>query len=415
MTVLVLALLAAVVLSCWVLWLNRYVIYTRDGAKLDFNLSPTLSEGNAAVPPVPGKPVDIVYQEDLGIEDPEDNVLKPLKGFYADTADLKADPEKLQETLVKLSAGTAVMVDVRNVRSEFYYPTSLGKNLQGLDPETFAAMVKELKKTDHYLVARLPAFREYYYILDDEDTRVAFGLPRAGGNGALWLDETGPNYWMNPISDGTLSHLVQIVAELKAMGFDEVVFTDFCFPPTEDILYEGDKTAVLNETAEHLVYNLATDTFCVSFLCDVEGFRLPEGRTRLYREKVDASMAQSVASTLQVPNTQINLVYLTETKDTRFDLFGALRPLPLGLEALPPVDQPPAEQPQEPEQPQAPAQTVSLGELRQKVVELAAKSTKMKDAVREIVKSFAPQVMQIPEDKIPEVWDKLEALEQGRA
>ena len=225
-TVLVLALLAAVVLSCWVLWLNRYVIYTRDGAKLDFNLSPTLSEGNAAVPPVPGKPVDIVYQEDLGIEDPEDDVLKPLKGFYADTADLKADPEKLQETLVKLSAGTAVMVDVRNVRSEFYYPTSLGRNLQGLDPEGFAAMVKELKKTDHYLIARLPAFREYYYILDDEDTRVAFGLPRAGGNGALWLDQSGPCYWLNPTDPNVINWIASIIMELKEMGFNEVVLAD---------------------------------------------------------------------------------------------------------------------------------------------------------------------------------------------
>lgn len=77
--------------------------------------------------------------------------------------------------------------------------------------------------------------------------------------------------------------------------------------------------------------------------------------------------------------------------------------------------EPAPEVPEEPEQSQAPVRTISLGELRQKVVELAAKSTKMKDAVREIVKSFAPQVMQIPEDKIPEVWDKLEALEQGRA
>ena len=51
-------------------------------------------------------------------------------------------------------------------------------------------------------------------------------------------------------------------------------------------------------------------------------------------------MAQSVAEGLSVPNAQINLVYLTEAMDTRFDAFGVLRPLPLGVTQLPPVTQP---------------------------------------------------------------------------
>ena len=38
-TVLVLLLIVMALALCWLLWLNRYVIYTRDGAKLDFNLS----------------------------------------------------------------------------------------------------------------------------------------------------------------------------------------------------------------------------------------------------------------------------------------------------------------------------------------------------------------------------------------
>lgn len=325
-TVLVLFLLTAVVLGCWVLWLNRYVIYTRDGVKLDFNLSPTLSEGNVAVPPVPGKPVDIVYQEDLGIEDPEDDVLKPLKGFYADTADLKANPEKLQETLVKLSAGTAVMVDVRNVRSEFYYVSGLGKEASDIDTEALTALITELKRTEHYLIARLPAFREYYYILDDEDTRVAFGLPRAGGNGALWLDETGPNYWMNPISDGTLSHLVQIVAELKAMGFDEVVFDDFCFPDTDRIAYDGDREAAIRDAAAFLAKVCTDEDFAVSFISEDPAFLLPEGRCRLYLKNADAGELAALVEATGLDPESGRLVFLTDTLDTRFDDYGVLRP-----------------------------------------------------------------------------------------
>ena len=52
-------------------------------------------------------------------------------------------------------------------------------------------------------------------------------------------------------------------------------------------------------------------------------------------------MAQSVADGLTVPSTQINLVYLTEAMDTRFDNYSVLRPLQLGVTPLPPATQPP--------------------------------------------------------------------------
>ena len=53
-----------------------------------------------------------------------------------------------------------------------------------------------------------------------------------------------------------------------------------------------------------------------------------------------------------MPNTQINLVYLTEANDTRFDLFSVLRPLPLGatqpLATQPPIQEPEADPGPEP-------------------------------------------------------------------
>ena len=55
-------------------------------------------------------------------------------------------------------------------------------------------------------------------------------------------------------------------------------------------------------------------------------------------------MAQAVAETLTVPDKAINLVYLTDVGDTRFDAFGVLRPLTLGMQQLPvptePVQEP---------------------------------------------------------------------------
>ena len=51
-TLLVLLVVGAVILGLWFLWLQRYVVYTRDdGAVLDFNLSETLPAGQEAQPP----------------------------------------------------------------------------------------------------------------------------------------------------------------------------------------------------------------------------------------------------------------------------------------------------------------------------------------------------------------------------
>ena len=46
--ILVLVLVASAALICWLLWLNRYIVYTRDGAKLDFSLSLQFPEGELA-------------------------------------------------------------------------------------------------------------------------------------------------------------------------------------------------------------------------------------------------------------------------------------------------------------------------------------------------------------------------------
>jgi len=60
---------------------------------------------------------------------------------------------------------------------------------------------------------------------------------------------------------------------------------------------------------------------------------------------------------------------------------------------------------------EVPSQTVTMNDLQQKVVALSAAGRKAE--TRDIVKKYAERVSQIPEDKIPEVWDQLMALEVG--
>ena len=327
---------------CWVLWLGRFVVYARDGVRLDFDWV-TPGSFVTAEPPEE-RSVNIRYDDGDEPVVEKSKELEKLTGCTISIDMLTGDIAELDEAIRQQPKGTAIALELKSGSGNFYYKTSMpkAKVSSKVDTDALGELLDYLAKADYYTIAMVPAFRDRAYGLDN----TSYGIHHSSGR-YLWAGED-KCYWLDPAKNGTRAWLVEIASELRDLGFDEVVFTDFCFPPTEDILYEGDKLAVLNETAEHLVYNLATEDFCVSFLCSEEGFRLPEGRTRLYRDKVDASMAQSVAEGVAVPDTQINLVYLTEAMDTRFDAYSVLRPLQLGVTPLPQPTEPQATESQEP-------------------------------------------------------------------
>lgn len=319
-TVLVIVLIAAIVFVCWLLWLNRYVIYTRDGVKLNFDLSLDFPEGQLAVPPTPGATIDIYYNEGENVILPENTELQQLSGIYITGEMLAQDISGIRQQLKTLPAETPVMLDVKNIRGEFYYTTSNGRNAAAIDTDQMDKLIRELKN-NHYLIAKLPALRDYWYGLENVDDGI-FNPNRL----SLWMDEERC-YWLNPASDGTLTYLVQIAKELRAMGFDEVVFDDFRIPATDAIYFEGDRDEALNHTAASLVTICATDTFAVSFANNTETFLLPEGRSRLYLQDVAAADAAAVAERTGFADPDIRLVFLTNMKDTRYDVYGVLRPM----------------------------------------------------------------------------------------
>jgi hypothetical protein len=80
-------------------------------------------------------------------------------------------------------------------------------------------------------------------------------------------------------------------------------------------------------------------------------------------------------------------------------------PAPLDENVIMPEPEPvaPAEEPKP---------TVTHDMIRQKVTQLmAGTDAQKKAATRDIVKSYAPNVTKLPQDKWPEIWEKLTALE----
>ena len=318
---LIFLLLAIVLWMVWIIWLDRYVVYTRDGAQLDFDRPIGAFSGVLAEPPELSDTVPIYYNEGEN-EINLSNELTTIHGYYADTAALRKSVDTVRQQIEQLPRGTPIMLDVKNTAGQFYYSTAVGSQTTSrIDIEAMDSLLEYLRGRNYYTIARLPAFRDYDFGLHN----VPYGLSLPSGIG-LWMDDTGC-YWLNPTSDGTLNYLIQIVNELKGLGFDEVVFTDFCFPDTQKILFDGDRTAAINNAAENLAIICSSGSFCVSFVSNDPLFRLPDRRCRLYRTGVAAADVRYAAEASGVTDTSSHLVFLTETNDTRYDDYCVLRPL----------------------------------------------------------------------------------------
>lgn len=317
-TLLVIAVVLAVVWGCFMIWVQRYVVYTADGGvRLDFNLPP-IDAGELAVPP---------ENDDITINFDADNEMVGGSTELAQFAGYYVEPETLQDIatvktqIQALPAGTAVMVDVKSIHGAFYYSSKVSsKRSNTVDTLQMDGLISYLKSRGMYAIARIPALRDYNYGLNN----VSDGVHHSSG-GYLHMDDSGC-YWLHPGSQGTLSYITQIIMELKGLGFDEVVLDDFRFPETTAILVNGDKAELLTNAAKVLVSACATDRFAVSFVKSAE-FTMPEGRSRLYLTGYDASQAADIAENSGVSNPAVKLVFLTELHDTRFEVYSVMRPL----------------------------------------------------------------------------------------
>ena len=309
---------------CWVVWLERYIVYTRDNdAVLDLEFNANELVGEVAKPPSSGGTgITIYYNEgDAAVE--VTNELTRLDGYYIDSDMLNNDLAGVWDMLDNLSSGTPVMIDVKSGYGSFYYTSSLSDAImsQSVSVTSVDGLIAELQNRGFYTIARVSAFRDYNFGLN----HVNCGLPYAGKQ-YLWAD-SGGCYWLDPTNATTLSWITSIVVELRDMGFNEVLLTDFCFPDSDKYTFSGDKDAALLSAANSLLSSCGSNTFTLSFCVDNAAFALPEGRSRIYLENVSASNVGSRASQATITNPEVRLVFLAENNDTRYNSFGVLRPI----------------------------------------------------------------------------------------
>lgn len=318
---LVIVLLLAIALVFFSIWLRRFVVYTPNGAKLDFSI---ISQDLPSQAPTPPDKLDISIEfAEEGTFPPEKPVeIQRLSGYYVEPDMLKNDIPGLRTKLEQLPAGTAVLLDLKSYWGYFFYSTNLGPSSDSYILAEVDALIADLAQSDLYLIARLPALRDYEFAKNN----TSCGLPTK--KGYLWTDENGC-YWLDPTDDGTLTHLIQIAKELRALGFDEVVFQNFYVPDSTKIVFNAERKEAIEAAAETLVTACATDSFTVSFMGYTVDLRLPENNCRLYLTDIAAADVSDILTQVQIADKARNVVFLALTNDTRYDVCGVLRPLEL--------------------------------------------------------------------------------------
>ena len=305
---------------CWLIWLGRFIVYSDGAARLDFDWVPSQNAVEAL--PQERETVAIHYNEgDDAINNSSE--LTQINGSYVTLADWLAGVDAVEKALQDLPSGSVVMLDLKSIYGNFYYSSKEadGNITDQVDVAAIDDLITQLTRSDYYVIARVTALRDRAYGL----THTNFGLAHSSGR-YLWYDEQNC-YWLDPTSAGTLNHLTDIAEELKRLGFDEVVFTEFRFPDTTNIIFSGNRSEALASAAQTLVDNCATDSFAVSFETSDTSLRIPEGRSRLFLTGVEASRIPNALNAVTVTDPLINLVFVTESNDTRFDPYSIMRPI----------------------------------------------------------------------------------------
>jgi hypothetical protein len=306
------------------LYLQRYLVYGDGSVRLDYEQD-LQSEGTKHEVSDPRDfPLHIITPEDgSGVTGPVDDSIKPLTGYFVTTNMLQNVPN-VQTALEELEQQPRVILfEMKSIFGNFYYQSALfGQYTANADIPAVKALVEQMQENGAYVIAKVPAFSDINFALANQSC----GLPLSSG--ALWMDSNGC-YWLDPMDDEVLNYLTAIAAELRELGFDEIVFDGFTMPDSEKIIYptEFTREEYTAQAAQTLMESLSELPVRVSF-----GSTSPLMATigeRIYVSGVEGSavLATVEALSAEMENPAAQIVFLTESRDTRFEQYSVLRPL----------------------------------------------------------------------------------------
>ncbi len=308
------------ILILFAVYLGRFVVYTPDGVRLDFGRDTSRDVIITTQTPsytAPPESVTIEFAE----PDPHGQETELVAGWYIDLEMLQ-DPDAVLEAVKELSPPCTVLIDLKGGNGSFYYTTAIdGARQAAIDITTVDAVISYLRSHGFTMIARIRTFQDSHFA----EEHVNCALRTAGGS--LWVGNGF--YWLDPDNETVVAYLKQIARELAEKGFKEIVFDEFRFPNGTQIVDNAEKsrTELISGVATDLLNFFASSNITISFGNPNADFAL-SGASRVYVSGVTGSgVSATVKSYSRLENPQTQLVFLTGSKDKRFDDYQVLRPL----------------------------------------------------------------------------------------
>lgn len=205
-------LVLVIVAALTVIVLQEYVVYDAEGnARIELPWRQDQPEEHTDQQ----EPEDV----DLTIQEPEtpdgSRILwltdTPLTGASG-TADLEEN------------GYDAVAVTMKDSSGSVYYDSQAALSAARKTVDSTAGALAELTGSGVHTIARLSCLLDSRAANADVEGR---GLKNTGGY--IFYDGNNLN-WLDPAKEGTRTYVGQLVVECAALGFDEILLTDFTFP-----------------------------------------------------------------------------------------------------------------------------------------------------------------------------------------
>ncbi len=310
----------AVLLMLTVVFMGRYVVYTQDGAHLDFGRSTyrDLDLPPETSPPVTGLPeVTIDYADANGMAAESELVT----GYYIDLEMLQ-DAGAVLEAVRALDTPCTVLIDLKGGNGNFYYSCGIdGAPRADVDVATVDAVISYLRNHGFTMVARVRTLQDSAFALEHYNSSIR--TPQ----GALWVRDGF--YWLDPSSDTVVAYLKQIARDLAGKGFKEIVFNDFRFPDATQIVYTSDKGRgeLMEDLAGELLNFFASSSITISFGNPAQDFPLALPSHVYISDVTGSGVKGTITGFVNLEDVDKQLIFLTGSKDNRFEGCQLLRPL----------------------------------------------------------------------------------------
>ena len=326
------ALLALILLAAGlVIYLGRYLVFTDEEAYFSFLHQEPSEEPSLQDPGTDFLGLeygDPIARPDDEAQDPGNVQVSPdaIRGVYLSYSDL-SDPSGCLAAIQATENCNTVLLQLKSNAGNFYYNSNFAAAIsQSVDPSAVNELIVSLSEQGYYLIARVSAFPDSAWALENISSSLRLS------SGALWMDADG-YYWLDPADADVQQHLCSIALELHELGIDEVAFSDFYFPESENIAHDSDQTdryMAISAAADLLIDLGAEHEFAVSFLDPVQGGPAPSAGGHLLFTSVEGSdAAQTQERYESIISGPQSLIFLTDSRDTRFEPYGILRSIEL--------------------------------------------------------------------------------------